>query len=95
MHLVGKHGDYSICEIKKVSTVYIKTNTARNVTANANFNIYIRRFDDINVQTGKRDLLHCTQGRPLYSNHEAGFFMDKIGGRGNRAYFAKGGGNFW
>ena len=20
------------------------------------------------------------QGRPLYSNHEAGFFMDKIGG---------------
>ena len=27
------------------------------------------------------DPIGVLQGHPLYSNHEAGFFMDKIGGR--------------
>ena len=46
------------------------------------------------ICTFAKTLLGPTAGRPLYSNHEAGFFVDKMGGR-NSCIFLPKVGDFW
>ena len=39
--------------------------------------------------------VRVVQERPLYSNHEVGFFVDKIGGKMHAYFGQKWGGGFW
>ena len=57
-----------------------------HVNAVKNENRQKHDFDENTQSTTSSRFAHgFAQGRPLFSNHKAGFFMDKIGGGGIRA----------